>query len=130
LFPLLFEELDKLRSIPDNEGQEYVVNGYKTREKTNLVQPFTRIAEQAGIGRIPRPFDNMRASRSTEVFRDYGEKAESVWLGHSKVIARECYLMVTDDDYAAAFAGTTVRAVEEANIVPFTGVTLGDKVAS
>jgi integrase len=102
LFPLLLAELDTLRSIPDNEGQEYVINRYSNREVINVVHPFTKIAERAGIGRIARPFDNMRASRATEVHREYGAIAESVWLGHSKKIASECYLMVTDEDYDAA----------------------------
>jgi integrase len=108
LFPLLLTELEKLRLIPGNKDREYVINHYKTRKNINLVTPFTKISERAGIGKIVRPFDNMRASRSTEVHREYGAKAESVWIGHSEEIAKECYLMVTEDDYAAAFAGTTV----------------------
>jgi integrase len=102
LFPILGTELDKLRSIPGNADQEYVINRYSNREITNLVVPFTKIAERAGIGRIARPFDNMRASRSTEIHREYGTMAENLWLGHSKEIAKECYLMVTEDDYAMA----------------------------
>ena len=131
LFPLLLSELDKLRSLSGNEGQEYVINRYSNRENCNLVQPFTRIAERAGISKIVRPFDNMRASRSTEIHREYGEVAESKWLGHSKEMAKECYLMVTDDDYAAAFAGTTVnRSVDGDGIVPFPGITQKRDVAS
>ena len=108
LFNEVLSELDKLRSILGSEGQEFVINRYNNRDTLNLVQPFTVIAERAGIGRIVRPFDNMRASRSTEIHRDYGAKAESVWMGHSKETARECYLMVTDEDYAAAVAGKKV----------------------
>ena len=131
LFPLLLMELDKLRSIPGNEDREYVINRYSNREVINLVQPFTKIAERAGIGRIVRPFDNMRASRSTEVHREYGAIAESKWLGHSKEVAKECYLMVTDEDYVAAFAGKrTVQSVDEVAIVPFPGVTQGEKAVS
>ena len=102
LFPLLLMELDKLRSMPDNAEQEYVINRYARNATTNLVQPFNKIAEKAGIGRIVRPFDNMRASRSTEIHREYGTMAENLWLGHSNEVAKECYLMVTDDDYAMA----------------------------
>jgi hypothetical protein len=90
-----------LRSIPDNADQEYVINRYDDRQRINVVHPFTKIAERVGIGRIARPFDNMRASRATEVHREYGAIAESVWLGHSKKIASECYLMATDEDYDA-----------------------------
>ena len=102
LFPLLQSELNKLRSIPGNEEQEYVINRYSRNAGVDLMRPFTKIAVKAGIGKIVRPFDNMRASRSTEVHREYGSFAESIWLGHSKEVARSCYLMVTEDDYARA----------------------------
>ena len=42
--------------------------------------------------------DHMRASRSSEIYRDYGAIAESAWLGHSEKVATECYLKVTDED--------------------------------
>ena len=114
LFPKVLEELDKLRSILGNEGQEFIINRYSNREVINLVQPLTKIAERAGIGRIVRPFDNMRASRSTEIFNKYGAKVESAWIGHSEKIANKCYLMVTDADYDAA--------ADPVMVVPFPGV--------
>ena len=82
-----------------------MINRFNDRQRACLVHPFTKIVERAGIGRIVRPFDNMRASRATEVHREFGAKAESIWLGHSKEIANECYLMVTDEDYDAATKG-------------------------
>jgi integrase len=101
LFPVLRTELDKLRSIPGNKEEEYVINRYARNGRVSLVVPLNKIAVKAGIGKIVRPFDNMRASRSTEVHREYGTMAESVLLGHSKDIAKECYL-ITEDDYAMA----------------------------
>jgi len=55
----------------------------------------------------------MRASRATEVHREYGAKAESVWLGHSKEVAMECYLMVTEEDYAKATGKNVIESVNE-----------------
>ena len=101
-----------MRSIPGNEGQEFVINRYSNREMVNLAQPFANITERAGIGKIIRPFDNMRASRSTEIERYYGAKAESVWLGHSKEVAMECYLMVAEEDYAKAVGKTVIESDE------------------
>jgi len=46
LFPLLSAELDKLRSIPGNEKQEYVINCYSNRESVNLVRPFTAFVKR------------------------------------------------------------------------------------
>jgi hypothetical protein len=96
---LLLAELNKLRL--SNEHEEYVINRYSDRKRINMVHPFTKIAEQTGIGRIARPFDHMRASRATEDHREYGAITESVWLDHSKKVTHECYLMVTDEDYAS-----------------------------
>ena len=102
LFPKVSEELDKLRAIPGNEGQEYIINRYTNRERVNFGQPFDTIAKRAGLDKIVRPFDNMRASRATEILRRHGAKVESAWIGHSEKIAEECYLMVTEEDYAIA----------------------------
>ena len=113
LFPEVVEELERLRSQPGNGDQEYVVNRYPNREKSNLGTQFARIARQAGIGRIPRPFDNMRASRSTEIYAEYGAKKESLWIGHSVKVAFENYLMVTDDDYAVAAGKKVIRSVDK-----------------
>ena len=114
LFPKVLEELNRLRVIPGNENQEYIINRYSNRVKVDLVSPFGKISERAGIGKIIRPFDNMRASRATEVVREYGAQAESVWLGHSKEVAKESYLMVTDDDYTKAAGEKIVESVDEA----------------
>jgi len=113
LFPEVATELDALRSLPGNEGQEYVINRYTDREKSNLGTQFARIARRAGIGRIPRPFDNMRASRATEVYNEHGAKKESLWIGHSVRVAFEDYLMVTDDDYAVAAGAKVLTATSK-----------------
>ena len=100
LFPKVTEELDKLRP---GDG-EFVIN----RLSSDLVGQFHQIAKRAGIEKIPRPFDNMRASRATEICNKYGAKRESAWLGHSTKTAMQFYLMVTDEDYAIA-AGKTAQ---------------------
>jgi len=129
LFAEVLTELHKLRLMPGNEGQEYIINRYSNREKVNLVEPFTTIATRAGIGKIVRPFDNMRASRSTEVHREYGAKAESVWIGHSEKIAMECYLMVMDEDYAAAAGRRVIGSVAKAEPEHLPEVAQGQNLA-
>ena len=78
-----------------------------------MITPFIKIAVLAGIGKIVRPFDNMRAGRATEVARDYGVKAESVWIGHSEEIAKKHYLMVTGEDYAAVASKRVTDSQEQ-----------------
>ena len=59
----------------------------------------------AGIEPIPRPFDNMRASRSTEVYAEFGAFYESQWIGHSAKVARDHYLQVREEDFERAVGG-------------------------
>ena len=113
IFAEIAVELEKLRSTPGNESTEYVINRYPDREQSNLGTQFSRIAKRAGIGKVPRPFDNMRASRSTEIHRQHGAKKESVWIGHSLKVALEHYLMVTDDDYAIAAGKKVIKPVDD-----------------
>jgi integrase len=113
LFAEVATELERLRLLPGNEEQEYVINRYANREEANLGTQFARITRKAGIDRIARPFDNMRASRSTEVYHEYGAKKESLWIGHSVKVALDSYLMVTDDDYAVAAGKKVVQSIDQ-----------------
>ena len=117
IFEELAVELKRLRAIPGNENTEYVINRYPDR-KSNLGTQFARIAKRAGITKVERPFDNMRASRSTEIHREHGAKKESVWIGHSVKVALESYLLVTDDDFAIAAGKKTIKPVDNAEAGP------------
>ena len=116
IFPKLATELEKLRAIPGNENQEFVINRYPDREEINLGTQFARIAKRAGIDKIPRPFDNMRATRATEIHNKYGAKKESFWIGHSAKEAFDSYLMVTDDDFAIAAGKKTIKLVDKTKV--------------
>ena len=63
---------------------------------------FDRIAVKSGLGEIPKPFVNMRKTRSNEVVRDFGEVKESLWIGHSSKVMREHYFRLSDDDFLEA----------------------------
>ena len=63
---------------------------------------FDRIAVKSGLGEIPKPFVNMRKTRSNEVVRDFGEVKESLWIGHSTKVMREHYFRLSDDDFLEA----------------------------
>lgn len=86
----------------ESEGTDFVINRYPNRAKTNLGTQFKRIADRAGLNEIPRPFDNMRASRSTEVNDEFGSYCESQWIGHTIKIARKHYLQIRASDVARA----------------------------
>jgi len=107
LFQELHTELGKLFESESSEGTEYVINRYRSPERSNLGTQFARIVKMAGIEPIPRPFDNMRASRSTEVYAEFGAFYESKWIGHSTKIARDHYLQVREEDFERAVGGKT-----------------------
>ena len=101
LFPELKTELEVLFSMTENNEKEFVINRY--RDKTqNLRTTFDKIMKRAGLQEIPRPFDNMRASRSKEIYDRFGVTKESEWIGHSARVRKDHYGLVTDDDYTLA----------------------------
>jgi integrase len=96
LFSLLLEEIKKLET--EKTGDNLFVNlsfEYKPHEAESIL-------EKAGLSDLPRPFDNMRASRSNEVYRRWGDFIESEWIGHSSRVRSDHYLNITDDDFVSA----------------------------
>ena len=63
--------------------------------------------KRAGLPEIPRPFDNMRMSRSNEVYRRWGAYLESQWIGHSGRVRADHYLSITDGDFHEAAEWTS-----------------------
>lgn len=102
LFSELHKELERLFELDSTVGKEFVINRYRDPERTNLGTQFARIVKMAGVEPIQRPFDNMRASRSTEVYAEFGAFYESKWIGHSSKIAKEHYLQVREVDFERA----------------------------
>ena len=101
LFPELKEELKKLLSDPDSKVMEYVINRYRD-PRQNLGTTFAKIVKRAGLPKISRPFDNMRMTRSNEIYNRFGAFKESQWIGHSGRIRQDHYLMIQDTDYEEA----------------------------
>jgi len=50
----------------------------------------------------PRLFHSMRASRQTKLQREFPLHVVCSWLGNSRRIAQQSYLLVTEDDFARA----------------------------
>jgi integrase len=107
LFPELREELIRLFELDSSVGKEFVINRYRDPKRTNLGTQFGRIVKLAGIQPILRPFDNMRASRSIEVYAEHGDKAEEQWIGHSSEIAKKHYRRVHEGNFSRAVSKET-----------------------
>lgn len=100
MFPLLRQELETLwDSLPEG-GSPFVITEYRT----TLFDHIERIVFYAGLNRWERLLQNLRSSRAIEIAREFGELAESEWIGHSPQTAKDHYLHVLDSDFARAIA--------------------------
>ena len=94
------------------EGAEFVVSRYRWAG-CNLRTAFERIVLNAGLTPWPKLFQNLRATRATElVAAGWPEYKVCKWLGHTEAVAKKHYWQVTDDDYAAA-AGVDGKALQK-----------------
>jgi integrase len=105
LFPELRSELERHYSLDETKGNEFVIQGFQN-SCWNLHTAFQVIAKRAGLGKIVRPFDNMRMSRSNEVERKFGSKKKSLWIGHSDKVMLDHHLVLEDEDYLEAAEGS------------------------
>ena len=67
-----------------------------------------RAVERAGVPTWPKLFVNLKASRETAVMRTEPAHVVHAWIGNSKEVAEDHYLMVTDEDYERASAGRPI----------------------
>lgn len=77
------------------EGSEYVIARYR-QGSLNLRQQFERIIKRAGLTPWPKLFHNLRASRETELMREYDLATVCKWIGNSPTIAAEHYATSVD----------------------------------
>jgi integrase len=111
LFPELRTELDALFAIAEPgvscPADSYVITRYRSTE-SNLRTTFLKIVDRAGVPRFPKPFNNLRASRRTELERTgrFPNHVLNDWFGHSGEVAETYYLQTTEDDYAEAIQAT------------------------
>jgi integrase len=110
LFPELAAVLtEAFEAAP--EGAVYVVadNTYREAADTlggwrncNMRTQFGRIIQRAGLEPWPRLFQNLRASRETELAQEYPVHVVTAWLGNTPKIALRHYLMTTEADFQKA----------------------------
>ena len=91
---------------------EFVITRYRNE---NLRTQFNRILKHAGVTPWPKPFQNLRSSRETELANAFPLHVVTEWLGNTPSIAMKHYLTTTDDHFqraiADSFSGATVGAV-------------------
>jgi len=98
IFPELRPILDEAFEIFGDKS-EYVVPAPQYRAAANTAMGW------------PRLFHSMRASRQTELQREFPLHVVCSWFGNSPRIAQQSYLLVTEEDFAKA-AGAKKVMVE------------------
>ena len=122
LFPELRSVLEEAREAAE-AGTVYVVGKHAYRlaadtpkgwKNCNLRTQFLRIVKRAGMAPWPRLFHSLRASRETELARDYPIHVVTAWLGNTPKIAMKHYLMTTEDDFSRAIGRLVDKALQNA----------------
>ena len=101
---LLFSELQPhLEEVwhQAGPGEEYFITRYRDPTQ-NLRTQLSKIIKRAGLKQWPKLWQNLRASRQTELEEYFPSHVVCQWIGNSQQVAREHYLQVTDSHYEKA----------------------------
>ena len=94
IFPELRPYL--LASFEEAEpGTEFVIAKHRLG-CLNLRQQMQRLIKRAGVAQWPKLFHNMRASRETELMRQYDLATVCKWIGNSPAVAAKHYAVSVD----------------------------------
>ena len=99
IFAELRPYLDAAFAAAD-DGAEFVIPSMRDPD-VNLRTQIYRIARKASVKMWPKPFQNMRSSRETELMEHFPAHVVVAWLGNSEAVARKHYLQVTEDHFAS-----------------------------
>jgi len=101
--PLFPELVPHLREAFEQAepGTEHVITRYRLPNQ-NLSTQLRRILRKAGIEPWPKLFQNLRATRQTELAEQFPMHVVCEWIGNSRAIALEHYLQVTADHFRRA----------------------------
>ncbi|MAE60962.1 MAG: hypothetical protein CMJ49_06345 [Planctomycetaceae bacterium] len=100
-----FEEADP--------GTEHVVTRYRD-SNANLRTQLHRIIGRAGLELWPKPFQNLRSTRETELAESYPMHVVCKWIGNSRSVAVTHYLQLTDEHFDHAVQGADPKAAQNA----------------
>ena len=110
LFPELKQYLDEAWAIEAGESK-FVITRYRT-DTQNLRTTFLKIIERAGLKPWPKLFQNMRASRQTELEETFPSHVVCRWMGNSVMVAQKHYLQTTEAHYEKAVQNPVQQASE------------------
>ena len=106
LFPELRPFLDEAFAMAETGGT-WVIPMLDGKPSKNLGATFKKIIHRAGVDAWPKPFQNLRSSRQTELERKFPTHVTCAWLGNTPRVAHKHYLTLTDEDFDAAVESET-----------------------
>ena len=119
LFPELLPHLREAFELAD-DGAEYVIT--RTRDGgINLRTHLQRIIKRAGLIPWPKLWQNLRATRATELAQHFPQHVAAAWCGHSAKVAEQHYLQVTAEHFAKAATPEHPVGVAEGGALPDAG---------
>ncbi len=103
IFPELKPHLEAVFDEAE-EGSKYVIARYRGTSG-NLRTQLNRIIQHAGLKPWPKPFQNLRSSRETELAEKFPMHVICGWIGNSQLVAMKHYLQITDEHFERAVKG-------------------------
>jgi len=125
IFPELLPYLRESFELAE-PGAEYVIP--TRRRSANLRTQLLRLVERAGLTPWPKLFQNLRASRETELLAWFPIHVVTAWLGNSPQVALNHYATVRESDYDKAVQKAVHNPVQSGGEVGYTvldGVEVG-----
>ncbi|EMB14569.1 tyrosine-type recombinase/integrase [Rhodopirellula europaea] len=102
IFTDLMPFIEDAQELSEGTG-EYLIHRYRDQE-SNLRTQLHRIIKRARLSPWPKAFQNLRASRATDLVTHHPLHVVSQWTGHSIETMKKFYLQVTDEHREAALA--------------------------
>jgi len=128
LFPEITEPLE-LAWEEAKEGEQFIFPRTITGA-VNLRKRLTSIIKKAGLSPWPKLFQNLRASRETELCQNHPLHVAAAWIGNSPTVAIGHYLTVLDSDFEKATTISSVKSdVNGAKTMCFTMDSGGSKTS-
>lgn len=130
LVPIFPELLPHLREAFEaaEPGTAYVITRCRDGA-VNLRTQLERIIRRAGLKPWPKLFQNLRATRETELAETFPLHVVCAWIGNSSATAAKHYLQVTDEHFERATAGELngEKATQNPAQQPHAGTATGRK---
>ncbi len=112
IFPELLPHLEAAWEQAE-PGAEFAVTRYRDGRQ-NLRTHLERIICSAGLNPWPKPWQNMRSSRETELVETYPVHVVTNWLGNTPAVAARHYLQTTDQHFQRAIGKPDEKAQRKA----------------